>query len=210
MWRPAGLGPSSGASPPPSGSWVTRSPTGPNGDEDRYDLVGLASFTKALPHHHHHLGEVDPGAYRALLRALRSGRSQDFRRVRLGGRVKLANPEGAFSFERQGPDPWQRPLPPPALASEAFAAEMTEGSWLALARDLPCPRYGQEPITAAAIADLGAFPTTKAWTPAPCSAATSLGVATGPTAPSSCCSPPPWALPPSSSGTGPPWPAATT
>ena len=141
----------------------------PNGDEDRYDVVGLATFTKALPHNA--LGEVDPGAYRALLRALRSGRSEDFRRIPLGGRVKLANPEGAFSFELQGPDPWQRPLPPPpTLNSEAFAGEMTECYWLALARDVPYRRYGQEPITAAAIADLRASPTTKAWTPAPCSA----------------------------------------
>jgi hypothetical protein len=40
----------------------------PNGDEDRYanDVVGLANFTKALPHND--LGEVDPAAYRALLR----------------------------------------------------------------------------------------------------------------------------------------------
>jgi hypothetical protein len=128
----------------------------PNGDEDRYDIVGLATFTKALPHNR--LGEVDPGAYRALLRALRSGRPADFRRIPLGGRVKLANPEGAFSFELQGPDPWQRPLPPPpAIASEAFAGEMTECYWLALARDVPYRRYGQEPITAAAIADLRRF-----------------------------------------------------
>jgi hypothetical protein len=128
----------------------------PNGDEDRYDIVGLATFTKALPHND--LGEVDPGAYRALLRALRSGRSEDFRRIPLGGRVKLANPEGAFSFDLQGPDPWQRPLPaPPTLNSEAFAAEMTECYWLALARDVPYRRYGQEPITAAAIADLRRF-----------------------------------------------------
>jgi len=128
----------------------------PNGDEDRYDIVGLANFTKALPHND--LGEVDPAAYRALLRALRSGRPADFRRIRLGGRVKLANPEGAFSFELQGPDPWQRPLPPPPrIASEAFAGEMTECYWLALARDVPYRRYGQEPITAAAIADLRRF-----------------------------------------------------
>jgi hypothetical protein len=79
----------------------------PNGDEDRYEVVGLATFTKALPHNT--LGEVDPGAYRALLRALRSGRSADFRRIRLGGRVKLANPEGAFAFELQGPDPGSGP-----------------------------------------------------------------------------------------------------
>ena len=126
-----------------------------NGDEARYanDVVGLANFTKALPHND--LGEVDPGAYRALLRALRSGRPADFKRIPLGGRAKLANPEGAFSFELQGPDPWQRPLPPPpAIASEAFAGEMTECYWLALARDVPYRRYGQEPVTAAAITDL--------------------------------------------------------
>jgi hypothetical protein len=128
----------------------------PNGDEDRYDIVGLANFTKALPHND--LGEVDPTAYRGLLWALGSGRPADFRRIRLGGRVKLANPEGVFSFELQGPDPWQRPLPPPPrIASEAFAGEMTECYWLALARDVPYRRYGQEPITAATIQDLRRF-----------------------------------------------------
>ena len=92
------------------------------------------------------------------MRALRSGRSADFRRIRLGGSLKLANPEGAFSFELQGPDPWQRPLPPPPrIDSEAFAGEMTECYWLALARDVPYARYGQEPITAAAIQDLRRF-----------------------------------------------------
>jgi len=128
----------------------------PNGDEDRYDTIGLATFTKALPHNT--LGEVDPAAYRALLRALQSSRTEDFRRIPLGGRAKLANPEGAFSFELQGPDPWQRPLAaPPAIASEAFAAEMTECYWLALARDVPYRGYGQEPVTATTIADLGRF-----------------------------------------------------
>jgi hypothetical protein len=128
----------------------------PNGDEDRYDVVGLANFTKALPHND--LGEVDPAAYQALRRALRSGRPEDFRRIPLGGSVKLANPEGAFSFELQGPDPWQRPLKaPPRLDSEAFAAELAECYWLALARDVPYARYGEEPLTAAAIADLRRF-----------------------------------------------------
>jgi hypothetical protein len=128
----------------------------PNGDEDRFEVLGLANFTKALPHND--LGEVDPAAYRALLRALRSGRSEDFKGIPLGGRVKLANPEGAFSFELQGRDPWQRPLQaPPRLDSEAFAGEMTECYWLALARDVPYSRYGHEPITAAAIQDLRRF-----------------------------------------------------
>jgi hypothetical protein len=127
-----------------------------NGDEDRYDIVGLANFSKALPHND--LGEVEPAAYRALLQALRSGSSEDFKNIPLGGSAKLANPEGAFSFELQGPDPWQRPMEaPPALNSEAFAGEMTECYWLALARDVPYSRYGQEPITAAAITDLRRF-----------------------------------------------------
>jgi hypothetical protein len=73
----------------------------PNGDEDRYDIVGLANFTKALPHND--LGEVVPAAYRALLRALRSGRSEDFTRVPVGGSLKLVNPEGACSFEPPRP-----------------------------------------------------------------------------------------------------------
>ena len=127
-----------------------------NGDEARYEVVGLANFTKALPHNP--LGEVDPGAYRALLGALGSGRPQDFRRIPLGGSVKLTNPEGVFSFELQGPDPWQRPAKaPPRMDSEAFAGELAECYWLALARDVPYRRYGHEPITAAAIADLRRF-----------------------------------------------------
>jgi hypothetical protein len=128
-----------------------------NGDEGRYAVVGVATFTKALPHNP--LGEVDPRAYRALLRALQSGRGEEFKRIPLGGRTKLANPEGAFAFELQGPDPWQRPLPPPPrFDSEAFAGELAECYWLALARDVPYRRYGHEPITAAAIQDLRRFP----------------------------------------------------
>jgi hypothetical protein len=139
----------------------------PNGDEDRYDVVGLANFTKALPHND--LGEVDPAAYRALLRALRSGRSADFTRIPLGGSVKLANPEGAFSFELQGPDPWQRPVAaPPTLNSEAFAAEMTECYWLALARDVPTAATGRSRSPPPRSPTCASSPTTKAWTPQRC------------------------------------------
>ena len=123
--------------------------------------MGLATFTKALPHNR--LGEVDPAAYRALLRALRSGRPEDFRRIPLGGPLKLANPEGAFSFELQGPDPWQRPLPPPpTLASEAFAGEMTECYWLALARDIPYAATAKNRSPPPPSPTWAASPTTKA------------------------------------------------
>ena len=159
MWRPAGLARWSCASPPPTSSWLTRSPNRqPTATRTATPTRLLGWPTSPKPCPTTALGEVDPGAYRALLRALRSGRPADFKRIPLGGKAKLANPEGAFSFELQGPDPWQRPLaPPPALDSEAFAAEMTECYWLALARDIPYARYGQEPITAAAIADLRRF-----------------------------------------------------
>jgi hypothetical protein len=79
------------------------SPTPSQRRRGRYGIVGPATFTKALPHNP--LGEVDPAAYRALLRALRRGRADDFTRIPLGGSLKLANPEGAFSFELQGPRP---------------------------------------------------------------------------------------------------------
>jgi hypothetical protein len=159
----------------------------------------LATFTKALPHNH--LGEVDPAAYRALLRALRSGRTEDFRRIPLGGRVKLANPEGAFSFELQGPDPWQRPLPPPPrIDSEAFAAEMTECYWLALARDVPthATAKSQSPPPPSPTCAASPLWTTATWTPAACFAAPTRGCPGCP------------AVRTSPSATAPPWPAATT
>jgi hypothetical protein len=70
----------------------------------------------------------------------------------------LANPQAAFAFELAGADPWGLAAePPPRLASEEFAGEMTECYHLALARDVPYTRYGQEPVTAAAVEDLRRF-----------------------------------------------------
>ena len=101
-----------------------------NGDEGEYPL-GLVSFSKALPHNT--LGEVDADAYRTLLRALDSGRRADFEAIPLAGATKLTNPEGAFAFEPEGPDPWSVVVePPPRFASEAFAGETIECYWLAL------------------------------------------------------------------------------
>jgi hypothetical protein len=44
--------------------------------------------------------------------------------------------------------------PAPALASAERAGEMVEDYWMALAREIPFSRYGTEPITSAAIAEL--------------------------------------------------------
>jgi hypothetical protein len=126
-----------------------------NGDEEQYP-PGVANYSKALPHNA--LGEADPNAYRQLLQAIRSGSPDDFDRVPLGGKVKLANPQAAFAFELEGADPHALTIePPPRFADEAFAGEMAECYWLALTREVPFSRYGNEPATAAAISDLKRF-----------------------------------------------------
>jgi hypothetical protein len=127
-----------------------------NGDEEQYP-PGIATYSKALPHNA--LGEVDPNAYRQLLQAIRSGRPDDFDRIPMGGKAKLANPQAAFAFELEGADPHALATePPPRFADEAFAGEMAECYWLALAREVPFSQYGNEPVTSAALDDLRRFP----------------------------------------------------
>jgi hypothetical protein len=123
-----------------------------NGDETRYpNFVG--NFSQGLPHNS--IGEVDPTAYQALLTAVTSGKPSDFANIPLGGSVKLAGPQGGLAFDLEGTDSGQLSIPPsPALASNERAGEMVEDYWMALARDIPFSQYGNEPITAAAIADL--------------------------------------------------------
>jgi hypothetical protein len=123
-----------------------------NGDEDRFDNR-VGNFTKTLPHNE--FGEVDERAYSSLLRALKSGKSEDFENVILGGGLKLGDPQSGLAFDLEGTDSHQL-LERPAfsVASATRADEMIELYWMALARDVPFGRYGHEPITAAAIQEL--------------------------------------------------------
>ncbi len=123
-----------------------------NGDDGLYPNR-IGSFSKALPHNA--LGEVDRDAYKALLRAVRSGRPADFEEIPLGGPVKLRNPQAAFAFEMIGPDPHQMATPAaPAFGSAEAAGEMAEVYWQALTRDVPFSDYDQDPLVNAAAADL--------------------------------------------------------
>jgi hypothetical protein len=149
-----------------------------NGDEEQYP-AGIATYSKALPHNA--LGEPDPNAYRLLLQAIRSGSPDDFDRIPLGGKVKLANPQAAFAFDLEGTDPHALAMePPPRFADEAFAGEMAECYWLALAREVPFSQYGNEPVTAAAMSDLGRFSDFADVTPATLFRVDLPGVQTGP------------------------------
>src|SRR5438046_10046010 len=67
-----------------------------NGDEELYPNQ-LGSFTKALPHNA--LGEVDLNAYNVLLRALATGRQQDFAAIPIGLGAKLTNPQSGLAFD---------------------------------------------------------------------------------------------------------------
>jgi hypothetical protein len=73
-----------------------------NGDEDAYP-AGLANFTKTLPRNR--LGEVDPDAYRRLLRALDSGRPADFDKVPWSARRNWPTPRP------RSPSSWRAPIP---------------------------------------------------------------------------------------------------
>lgn len=123
-----------------------------NGDEARYPNR-IGNHSKDLPHDA--IGEVVPDAYEKLLAALASGDPRAFARIPTGGNVKIANPQGGLAFTLQGTDGAQLAIPPaPALASAERAGEMVEDYWMALTREVPFSRYGNEPLTAAAIDEL--------------------------------------------------------
>ena len=72
-----------------------------------------------------------------------------------GGRLKFANPQAAYAFELEGPDPHQVAMPaPPAFGSAEIASGMIELYWHALTRDVPFAEYDSHALTNAAVADL--------------------------------------------------------
>jgi hypothetical protein len=126
------------------------------GNQEEQDYPYVASFTKGLPHDD--LGEVDPAAYRALLRALESGRKRDFEAIPLGGERPLRNPQAGLAFDLEGPDSHHLAIPPaPRIDGPENSAEMAELYWMALLRDVPFSDYETDAGIAAACADLSGF-----------------------------------------------------
>ena len=126
-----------------------------NGDENLYPNK-IASFSKTLPHNS--LGEVDINAFGALVKAIESQKSLAFENIPLGGTVKLANPQAAFSFQLDGADNFAHSMPPPpAFSSEENAAEIAEVYWHAVARDVSYSDYATDPTIQAAVQDLNRF-----------------------------------------------------
>lgn len=72
--------------------------------------------------------------------------------------LPLVNPQSALAFDLEGFDSHQLKIEPaPTFASAEEAGEMIELYWMALARDVHFSKYGMEPITKAAMADLNKF-----------------------------------------------------
>jgi hypothetical protein len=129
------------------------SPSVANGDEKELPSYVLM-YSKGLPHNA--LGEATPGAYEALLRALRTGRHDDFEHVPSAGPIKLTNPQAGFSYNLVGPDPSTITCPPaPRFASAEQATEMAELYWQALTRDVPFEEYDANPLVLRAADELG-------------------------------------------------------
>jgi hypothetical protein len=156
-----------------------------NGDETA--LPGwIACYSKGLPHDA--LGEVDPAAYRLLLRAIASRDPADFESIPLGGFVKLANPQAALAENLIGPDPDRLDLvPPPRFASAEQGAELAELYWQARLRDVAFEDYDAHPLAQRAAADLsrlaafsGPRATGSAVTPRTLFRGAGTGSATGP------------------------------
>lgn len=128
-----------------------------NGDEERYPDK-RASFFKCLPQND--LGEVNPSAYAAFLKAMRSGEPGDIDAIPLAAPAvrRLANPQAAFAFDLVGPDSHATVTPPPpGFASAETAAEIGEVYWQALTRDIPFTDFESDPDIASAVADLNRF-----------------------------------------------------
>ena len=123
-----------------------------NGDEQRYTSL-INTFTKTL--RHNNLGEVNRESYQSMIRAIQTGRKEEFDAVLRGGNVALKNPMAAFTYQSTGADPCQFSIrAAPAFDSAEQAGEMVELYWQALTRDVPFARYDIDPVIAQAAVEL--------------------------------------------------------
>lgn len=132
-----------------------------NGEESDYvaptgRLSYVANYSKGLPHNR--FGEVDPVAYRSLLRALYSENPDHFEQITLGlpnTGLNLTNPQAGLAFDLEGPDPHNLIIPPaPRIDGAENSAEMAELYWMALLRDVHFSDYPSSADVGDAVADL--------------------------------------------------------
>lgn len=127
-----------------------------NNDETHFpNRVG--NYSKGLVHNS--IGEVDPGSYASLIRAVTSGDHRVFDQIQMGGTSLLVDPQAGLAFDLEGADSHALAIgTPPSVASREIAAAAVENYWMALCRDINFTQYGNEPLMQAAIAELNSLP----------------------------------------------------
>jgi hypothetical protein len=136
-----------------------------NGDEEAYSGPGvnpnkeflINSYTKGLPHNKN--GIVKRKAYRALIKALKSGDPDDFKAIPMGiGDLGLRNPQAAYTYLMEGKDPHSYTMPAaPAFSSAQQASEAIEVLWQAVTRDVSYSNYATDPLIEQAADDMSRF-----------------------------------------------------
>ncbi|WP_415880291.1 twin-arginine translocation signal domain-containing protein [Methylomonas sp. TEB] len=129
-----------------------------NGDELRYPNK-IAISTKGLQHDAN--GHVLPDSYESFLKALKTGKHEDFEKIKLGGTTKLAGIQGPLSASLEGIANSQLAIPEAApLDSAELAAHHIEVYWQALLRDVPFNEYRNDTnneLVLAAVAELNSL-----------------------------------------------------
>jgi len=126
-----------------------------NGDEQRFSNR-IGNYSKGLVHNA--VGEVDSSSYASYLRAINGGDPRLFEQIQMGGNAPLIDPQAGLAFDLEGTDSHQLAIgTPPSITSPEIAAAAVENYWMALCRDINFTQYGNEPLTAAAIAELNSL-----------------------------------------------------
>ena len=129
-----------------------------NGEEKEYENANyIANFTKGLKHHDN--GEVIKEEYEKLLKALNTGKQEDFddieQKYQHPNKVRLTNPQAGFAFDLEGPDSHDMGIrKAPKIDGAEVAGEMAELYWMVLCRDIPFMEFGSNGLITNAVNDL--------------------------------------------------------
>lgn len=115
----------------------------------------IGNFHKGLPHDA--AGEVRPGAYKTLLRALSTEQPADFAAITMSPHPafrKFVSPLAGLADDSQVDPASFVVAPAPGVRSAAAAAEAAELYWMALLRDVPFAAFGTNTEVEKASAEL--------------------------------------------------------
>nr|BBD71150.1 vanadium-dependent bromoperoxidase 3 [Laurencia nipponica] len=148
-----------------------------NGDETRFPLSLLGSFTKGLPHALDTSLLLNRSSFDAFVRAIDTGDVDFIKTLPLGpdptgannffssAMASGANTRGwesmaaGLAFTLEGPDAQRVTMPPaPQIDSVELGYEMSEAYWMALCRDVAFNDFGSADIVKAAAESLGNHP----------------------------------------------------